>query len=117
MYRVVYDADPFEFDFGEKGKKKGATLRGDKKYSKDAPDRPVEKMLPFLLKDAVKFRKRYKSVELYDNSKPLNSIERIILKMYKGEVVINRLLSYTKLFKDYPLPPYLAYEKKPEDEL
>ncbi len=111
MYVVVKDEVPFEFNFGDKGKKKGCTVRGDK-FSKD-----INKWLPFLLKNATKFRKEYKSVELYDNSKPKSSTERIILKMYRGKVIINLLTKYMELFKDYPLPAYLNYEVRQDEEI
>lgn len=109
MYVVVKEEDPFVFNLGVKGIKKDCTLNATKFY----PGR-IEKWLPYLIKIADRYRKRYKSVELYDNSKQKNDTTRIILKMNRGKVERNLLPDYGHFLKDFPLPEYLSYEIKPE---
>jgi len=76
--------------------------RGDK-YTDD-PD----KMLCNLLKMFINHYKQYQLVELYDNTRPKNDPERIIMKLKDGVIEINRLLPlYSPMLTKIYLPEYL----------
>lgn len=82
------------------------TQRGDK-YDKKDPNQ----MLVFLLRYFINKHQKegWIRIELYDNSKPLNSEQRVILKYEKGKIVTNRLSNYLHCFKEayFTLPQWL----------
>lgn len=49
----------------------------------------------------------YQIVELYDNNKPREDPDRVIMKYQDGVIVENLLARYLDLLKGYPLPKIL----------
>jgi hypothetical protein len=75
--------------------------RGDK-YTQE-PD----KMLCNLLRLFTNWKHSWTNAELYDNTRPKNDPERIVLKFRHGQIIINRLRTYEAMIADYPLPEIL----------
>lgn len=68
------------------------------------------KMLHYLLGIVKNHRTNYYLMELYDNTKPKECGERLILKILNNQVKVNRLNEYSELLKNYSLPEWLSYE-------
>lgn len=68
------------------------------------------KMLHYLLGIVKNHRCNYYLMELYDNTKPKESGERLILKILNNQVKVNKLTEYSELLKNYSLPEWLSYE-------
>ena len=83
------------------------TERGDR-YEKNDPN----KMLVYLIRYFVNkhIKERWVRVELYDNTKPFEDVERVILKYEQGEIKINMLKNYQSCFDlvRYTLPQFLV---------
>lgn len=77
--------------------------RGDK-YQPD-PDRQLSN----LIKLFCNHFKKYWLAELYDNTRPKNDPERIVLKYKDGIIEINRLKDYETMLQQTPLPDFLKY--------
>lgn len=75
--------------------------RGDK-FTNDP-----EKMLCNLLRMYIKNPGKYSLIELYDNTKPKNDKERVILRVFNGVIEINRLQLYNAMLTKFVLPEYL----------
>lgn len=84
-----------------KGKSATWCHRGDK-YANE-PDR----MLQSLLKMFMRHHSKYILAELYDNTKPKNDVDRVILKFNAGTIEINKLAEYKILLSSMPIPNYL----------
>src|SRR5689334_6504291 len=79
------------------------TMRGDRFGIFEA-----DKMLCSLLKYFMKEHRSWLLCELYDNTKPLNDPDRLILEYKKGIIVKNRLPKhYAGMLENFPLPEYL----------
>jgi hypothetical protein len=79
------------------------TMRGDR-FGIIEPD----KMLCSLLKYFVKDHRKWMFCELYDNTKPLNEANRLILEYKKGKIIKNILPKhYSEMLEQFPLPEYL----------
>lgn len=82
-------------------------IRGDKYEGED-----VAKMLKYLLGIVKNRHRSYVFMHLFDNAKPAETGEKLVLKIHHGEVKKNALHQYAELLKNFHLPEYLSYEVK-----
>jgi hypothetical protein len=75
--------------------------RGDK-YTDEEP-----RMLKNLLNLAKNKVDNYFLMELYDNNKPRNDGQRLILKVQDRKIKVNRLNNYADMLQQFPLPEWL----------
>jgi hypothetical protein len=80
--------------------------RGDKYSPEDF------KMLKFLLGIVKNHHATHRLMELYDHTKSTTNGERLILKIFKNEVKVNRLTDYAHLLNNFHLPEWLSVEVK-----
>ncbi len=66
-----------------------------------------KKMLCSLLRFFIKENYRWYIAELYDNTKPKNDFERIVIKWNGGKILENRLNNYAPMLTDFPMPEWL----------
>jgi hypothetical protein len=102
MFVMLRNEVPMTFVTGSKE----WCIRGDK-YKTEA-----NKMLQYLLGIVKNHHSNYYLMELYDNTKPKENGERLILKILNNQVKVNRLLNYPDLIKNFSLPEWLSYEIK-----
>lgn len=77
--------------------------RGDK-YQPD-PDRQLSNLIKLFCNHYGKYR----LAELYDNTRPKNDPDRIVLKYKDGVIEKNRLNDYAAMLEQTPLPDFLKY--------
>ena len=83
------------------------TERGDR-YEKNDPNKMLVYLIRYFVNKHVK--ERWVRVELYDNTKPPEDVERVILKYEQGEIKINMQKNYQSCFDlvRYTLPQFLG---------
>lgn len=86
----------------ERREKHVFTYRGDHFGETDPA-----KMLWSLIRMFINNYPRYFLAELYDNTKPKNDPQRIIIKFNGGFIKENRLLDVAAMIEDYPVPEWL----------
>lgn len=85
-------------------------------YRGDMYSNQLDKMLQTLIRMVENHRKKCAVMMIRDNSKPASSHERTVLKLINGKPYVNRILNYPELIQDFPLPKYLSYSIKPDEE-
>src|SRR3954453_4096474 len=81
------------------------TVRGDR-FGDTDPDKMLKMLLRYLIRD----HKQWAFAQLHDNSIPMDDRNRVVIKYYRGKIVINRLHYYFPLLQDFILPEYLKQQ-------
>src|SRR4051812_1817895 len=83
------------------------TERGDR-FEKNDPNKMLVYLIRYFVNKHVK--ERWVRVEVYNNTKPPEDFERVILKYEQGEIKINRLKNYHSCFDllRYTPPQFLV---------
>jgi len=82
-------------------KKPEWTFSGNK-YTNESP-----KMLWNLIKMILKNPGKWQTIELYDNTRPKNDKERIVIRIRNGVIEENRLQNYSLMLQNFSLPDFL----------